>query len=130
MALDPTVSGDSGFSLVEIMVVVVLLGLVALLVYVGARGAVRIGETGKRKAEAVAAMKAAAEDLSGKIPDLAWSIDAGECDYTGAVSVPLGYEVKYTLSDTGLGIWRLELRVVRGGDTMASDVLLLETPGS
>jgi prepilin-type N-terminal cleavage/methylation domain-containing protein len=130
MALDPTVSGDSGFSLVEIMVVVVLLGLVALLVYVGARGAVRIGETGKRKAEAVAAMKAAAEDLSGKIPDLAWSIGTGECDYTGAVSVPLGYEVKYTLSDTGLGIWRLELRVVRGGDTMASDVLLLETPGS
>lgn len=124
----PDASGESGFSLVE--VVVVLLGLVAVLVYVGARGAVRIGETGRRKAEAVAIMKAVSEDLSGRIGDLASAGGEGERDYTGGVVIPPRYEVKYTLSDTGLGIWRLEVRVVRDGDTLASDAIFLQRPDS
>ncbi len=130
MASRPSTPKDAGFSLVEVMVVVVLLGLVALLVYAGAKAAVRISDTGKRKAEALTAMKSAAEDLSSRIAKLKSSLDAGECDYEGSVAVPVGYQLKYALSDTRLGVWRLELRVVRHGDTVASDVLLLEAPGS
>ena len=130
MVVQPNASGESGFSLAEVIVVVVLLGLVAVVVYVGAKCAVRISETGKRKAEAVAIMKAVAEDLSGRIGDLASAGGEGERDYTGGVVIPPRYEVKYTLSDTGLGIWRLEVRVVRDGDTLASDAIFLQRPDS
>lgn len=126
----PNASGESGSSLVEVAVVVVVLGLVAVLVYVGARGAVRISETGRRKAEAVAIVKAVTEDLSGRIGDLASAVGAGERRYTGGAGVSPMYEAKYSLTDTGMGIWHLEVRVMRDGDTLASDALLLQRPGS
>ena len=124
----PSASTQSGFSLVEVLVVVVLLGLVAVVVYVGATGAVRIGETGRRKAEAVAVMKAVAEDLSGRAGDLASAVGAGERGYTGGVGIPRRYEAKYAVTDTGMGIWRLDVRVVRDGDTLASDALFVQGP--
>ncbi len=126
----PSASTESGFSLVEVLVVVVLLGLVAVVVYVGATGAVRIGETGRRKAEAVAVMKAVAEDLSGRAGDLASAVGAGERDYTGGVGIPTRYEAKYTVTDTAMGIWRLDVRVMRDGDTLASDALFVQGPVS
>ena len=129
MALRTHTPREAGFSLVEVMVVVILLGLVAALVYVGAKGSVRISEAGKAKAEAVAVMKAVAEDLSGRISELAISAGAGELDYAGSVAIPPRYEAKYTLSSAYLGTWRLELRVVRDGDTLASDALLLQKSG-
>ncbi len=124
----PSASTESGFSLVEVVVVVVLLGLVAVVVYVGARGAVRVGEAGRRKAEAVAVMKAVAEDLSGRAGDLASAVGAGERGYAGGVGIPSRYEAKYTVTDTGMGTWRLDVRVVRDGDTLASDALFVHRP--
>ena len=124
----PCVLDREGFTLVETMAAVLLLALVALMVFAGIQSLVGISQKGKLKAEGVALLKAATEDISANPSALESVAGKGEQIHSlEAIGAGESYEARYEVADTGYGVYRLEVRVIRDGNQIASNSMLIQT---
>ncbi|HOK71398.1 MAG TPA: type II secretion system protein [Bacillota bacterium] len=122
-------SSRSGFTLVETMTAIVLLSLVALMVFAGVQGSLSLSRKGKLKAEGVAILKSVTEDLSTTPATLKDVADKGEKSYPlEAFDFDPSYEARYSVHGTAHGVYRLEVRVIRDGNCIASNEMLIRMP--
>jgi prepilin-type N-terminal cleavage/methylation domain-containing protein len=113
---------DDGFTLVEIMVVVVLLGLIGTFVYSGISTAMGTSQRGKDKVEAVSVLQAVTEELTSS--NLKSDIDKGSIAYDRDW-IPNRYSVRYSVADTEYGVYRLKVEVNQGAKVLASNTTLV-----
>lgn len=114
--------GENGFTLVEIVVVVVLLGLIGAFVYAGISTGVGTSQRGKDKVEAVSILQAATEELTSS--NLKSDVDKGSIAYDGDW-IPSRYSVRYSVADTTHGVYRLKVEVSQGAKMLASNTTLV-----
>ena len=113
--------GENGFTLVEIVVVVVLLGLIGAFFYSGINAGVGTSQRGKDKVEAVSVLQAVTEELTSS--SLKPHAGKGNVAYTGDW-IPNRYSVRYSVADTSHGVYRLKVEVSQGATVLASNTTL------
>jgi len=114
--------GENGFTLVEIVVVVVLLGLIGAFFYSGINAGVGTSQRGKDKVEAVSVLQAVTEELTSS--NLKPDVGRGSIAYEGDW-VPNRYSVRYGVADTEYGVYRLKVEVTQGERVLASNTTLV-----
>jgi prepilin-type N-terminal cleavage/methylation domain-containing protein len=114
--------GENGFTLVEIVVVVVLLGLIGAFFYSGINAGVGTSQRGKDKVEAVSVLQAVTEELASL--DLKPHVGRGNIYYDGDW-IPNRYSVRYSVADTEYGVYRLRVEVNQGEKVLASNTTLV-----
>ncbi len=114
--------GDDGFTLAEIVVVVVLLGLIGAFFYSGINAGVGTSQRGKDKVEAVSVLQAVTEELTSS--DLKPHVGKGSVAY-GGDWIPSRYSVKYSVADTTYGVYSLKVEVTQGAKLLASNTTLV-----
>jgi len=114
--------GENGFTLVEIAVVVVLLGLIGAFFYSGIGAGMGTSQRGKDKVEAVSILQAATEELTSS--NLKPHVDKASIAYCGDW-IPSQYSVRYSVADTEYGVYRLKVEVTQGAKLLASNTTLV-----
>ncbi|MEA4882766.1 MAG: type II secretion system protein [Clostridia bacterium] len=114
-------SKDDGFTLVEIVVAVALLGLIGAFFYSGIRIGIGTSQRGKTKVESVSILQSVTEELASS--NLSSNVNKGDMTYSDTW-VPNQYSVKYRVTDTSHGVYRLTVEVSMGADIIASNSVL------
>jgi len=114
--------GENGFTLVEIVVVVVLLGLIGAFFFSGINAGVGTSQRGKDKVEAVSVLQAVTEELTSS--NLKPHVGKGSVAYSGDW-IPSQYSVRYSVTDTTHGVYRLKVEVTQGAKLLASNTTLV-----
>lgn len=115
-------NGEKGFTLVEVMVVVVILGLIGAFFYSGVSTGVLVSQRGKDKVEAVSILRAATDELISS--SMKTHVGKGDIAYAKDW-IPQGYSVTYNASSTGHGVYRLKVEVSKGDRVLAANTALV-----
>ncbi len=122
---------DHGFTLLEVLVVIVILGLIGVFVYSGAMASLRASTKGRRRAQALAGLQMATEELSAL--EAAQLRERAGTEWCTDIPIePPPYLARYRIegitSDSLNDLYRVTVEVRLDDDPVVSNSIILYRP--